>query len=123
MFSLRNAARCKAIFAVTLFVTAPSTSVAETAPDTGRLAAHLKAIRGKRALTAAEYRDLQAEYMDWIDARVKAGVSLEKMNAELGAEALFYRWSDSANDLADEYSKSRCDGSAARCRAAPRASR
>jgi hypothetical protein len=107
MFSLRNAARCKAICAVTLLVTAASSSLAETAPDTTDLAAHLQTVRGKKAVAAEEYRGLQTEYLDWIDARVKAGVSIQKMNAELRVAAVFYRWVDSANDLADEYSRSR----------------
>lgn len=38
---------------------------------------------------------------------MKAGASIEKMNTELRAAALFYRWVDPANELADEYSRSR----------------
>ncbi len=69
MFSVRNAARCKAIYAVTLYVAASSSSLAEAMSDTTHLAAHLKAVRGKKTLAAQEYRGLQAEYVDWIDAR------------------------------------------------------
>jgi hypothetical protein len=96
-----------AIYAVTLFIAAALSPPAETATDTTHLAAHLKAVRGKKALAAEEYRGLQTEYMNWIDTRVKTGISIEDMNAELRAEALFYRWVDSANELADEDARSR----------------
>jgi hypothetical protein len=107
MFSLWNAAHCKAILAVSLFVTVASSTLGETVPDTTNLAVHLQAVRGKKTLDAAEYRSLQTEYMEWIDARVKAGVSIEKMNAELREASLFYHWVDSADEIADEYSRSR----------------
>jgi hypothetical protein len=107
MFILRNAAHCKAILVVSLFVTTVSSALAETAPDTTLLAAGLKSVRGKKALTVEEYRNLQMEYVDWIDARVKAGVSIEKMNAELREADLFYHWIDSADRMADETSQSR----------------
>lgn len=45
--------------------------------------------------------------MDWIDARLKAGAAIEKMNAELREADLFWRWIDSADKMADEYSESR----------------
>jgi hypothetical protein len=106
MFSLRNAAGRKPVFAITLFVVA-TTSLAKTAPDTARLSADLQAVRGKKALDAEEYRSLQTEYLNWIDARVKAGVSIEKMNAELREAALFYHWIDSADGMLDESFESR----------------
>jgi hypothetical protein len=107
MFSLRNAAQCKAILEVTLFLMVASSTLAETLPDTTHLTDHLNALRGKKALTAEEYRSLQTEYMDWIDARVRAGVSIEIMNAELREADLFYHWIDSADRIADESSQSR----------------
>jgi len=60
--------------------------------DTAHLAAHLKAMRGRKQLSSGEYKAIQAEYLAWIDVRVKAGSNPDSMNAELKAAGLFPRW-------------------------------
>jgi hypothetical protein len=54
--------------------------------DTVRLTAHLKALRGIDFLTAKQYRAVQEELLQWVDARVVAGETVEGMNRELKAE-------------------------------------
>jgi hypothetical protein len=50
--------------------------------DTARLAARLASLRGSE-LTAAEFAPLQAEYLAWIDVRVRARATLKTINEEL----------------------------------------
>jgi hypothetical protein len=88
-----------ALFAALL---AATVSHSQPAAGTRRLAAHLKGLRGRKSLTAAEYRALQSEYLDWIDARVKAGISVAAINSQLRAAGLLFHWSNSA----EEYSRS-----------------
>jgi hypothetical protein len=57
--------------------------------DTAGLAAQLRAVRGKKWLTVAEYARLQTQYLGWIDARVQAARTIESMNRELRAAGLF----------------------------------
>jgi hypothetical protein len=65
------------------------TAEAEAEPvDTARLAAELKAVRGKQWL-AAEYAGIQTHYLEWIDARLRAGQAVQSMNRELKAAGLF----------------------------------
>jgi hypothetical protein len=66
--------------------------------DTARLAAHLKAVRKYGRLTASAYGKAQAEYLDWIDARMKDGASVEAINAELKAARLLGNWPDTIED-------------------------
>ena len=56
--------------------------------DTVRLSAHLKTLRGLKAMPAAQFDKIQAEYMDWIDRRMTAGIDLEKINRELASARL-----------------------------------
>jgi len=68
-----------------------SCAVAAPREDTASLAAHLKAERRNGWLPAAVYSTLQTEYLNWIDARISAGDSVEGMNRELRASGLFPR--------------------------------
>jgi hypothetical protein len=57
--------------------------------DTARLVSHLAPLRGGE-FTAAEFVPIQAEYLAWIDSRVRARGTLEQINEELrGAKLLF----------------------------------
>ncbi len=58
-------------------------AVAAPPPDTKALAARFNALRGKMWLSIAEYRLIQREYLDWIDARVRSGANWQRMNREL----------------------------------------
>ena len=53
----------------------------------------------EKALTVEEHRSPQPQYMDWIDARLKAGAAIEKMHAELREADLFHHWIDSADKM------------------------
>ena len=75
----------RAIVGVAVWLTAATAAV-----DTPRLTAELKAVRGKEWLTV-EYARLQNYYLDWIDARVRAGETVGTMNQELKAAGLFPR--------------------------------
>lgn len=70
-----------------------------SSPDTTRLAKHLQSVRGYMWLPAKDYRRLQTESVAWIDARVKAGESLEDMNRELGSAGLLPNWPDSVYEM------------------------
>ncbi len=72
-------------------------AVPDSRQDTALLAQHLRAIRGVLTIPEASYRSLQAEYLAWIDARVKAAESTEAMNQELRAAGLF----DALDDTVD----------------------
>lgn len=72
---------------------------ASSPQDTAHLAAHLRAVRGNKWLPPDEYKDLRAEYLAWMDARVKASQGIERMNQELKSAGLFANWSDSLNEM------------------------
>jgi len=95
--------RWNSLRAWALVVVAMPGTIPETREDTARLAARLGAVRGRLVMSGPDYRRLQAEYLDWIDARLKAGYTTEAMNAELKAAGLFIaQW----GDVADEMDKS-----------------
>jgi hypothetical protein len=49
-------------------------------------------------MPASEYKPIQREYLSWITVRLKAGVSLDAMNAELKAANLFLESPSNPND-------------------------
>src|SRR5215467_10233070 len=64
-------------------------ALAQLQPDTLAFAQHIMRYRTPdRELTAAEVKSIQAEYLDWLDARVTAGISIEQMNIELNSGKL-----------------------------------
>ncbi|SPE34244.1 hypothetical protein SBA3_2120021 [Candidatus Sulfopaludibacter sp. SbA3] len=66
--------------------------------DANRLAADLQALRGTERLSDAQYKRIQTEYLEWIDARVGAGKTVDTMNTELRAQGLFSDWKDSVDE-------------------------
>jgi hypothetical protein len=72
-----------------LLVVAGSVTAA-TNPDTAKLAAHLKSLRGHTQLSGEEYQSLRKEYLAWIDLRVRAGWSPETFNQELKNNGLLH---------------------------------
>ena len=70
--------------------------LAANASDTPRLALHLRAVRTWKALPPQEHSRIQAEYLAWIDARVKAHESLKDMTAELRAAGILAEHSSDA---------------------------
>ena len=68
--------------------------------DTVRLSAHLKTLRGLKAMPAAQFDKIQAEYMDWIDRRMTAGIDLEKINRELESARLIPQPINETTDFA-----------------------
>jgi len=56
--------------------------------DTAQLALHLRAVRAYKALPSGYYSPIRAEYLAWIDSRVKARESLADMRAELQAAGI-----------------------------------
>jgi hypothetical protein len=75
---------------------------ADRRADTVQLAKHLEPFRRDQVdgLQREQYRSIQREYLAWVDARVKAGVSAERMNAELKAANLL---SDGPQDFDRTY--------------------
>jgi len=71
--------------------------------DTASLATALKAVRGRDWIHAAEYKKLQAQYFSWIDARLKAGKSLDEMNAELREAHLLFEPNDTLRDISRSF--------------------
>lgn len=73
--------------------------------DTLRLAGHLAKLREHVVLELPpeEFKALQSEFLTWIDSRVKAGTSIDNMNAELGAAKLL---SDGPQTIDDQFDKS-----------------
>jgi hypothetical protein len=92
--------RQKSLLSAVLLLLIVSRASAAPREDTERLATHLKSARGKHWLSTTEYKRLQHEYLDWIDARMEAGVTTEVMNKELKAARLFPPWTNPN----DEYS-------------------
>lgn len=64
---------------------------ADLRPDTAALLTHLGQFRGQVGyeLTGEEYKVVQGEYSAWVDARVRSGASVDRMNDELRAAGLF----------------------------------
>lgn len=83
--------RQNSLWAIGLLPVILSCSVASPPSDTGHLAAHLNAVRDRKWLPDDEYRNIQKEYLAWIDSRVKAGISAQSMNRELRSVGLFPR--------------------------------
>ncbi len=71
--------------------------------DTARLAAQVRAVRGRNWLKAAEYAPLKAQFLEWIDARVLAGRTIESMNRELKAAGLLLEPPKSADPYSTDY--------------------
>jgi hypothetical protein len=65
--------------------------------DTARLLAHAKKLRDVRQLSGAQYREFHAGYLEWIDARIRAGDDASKINAELVAAGLLQTSDDFSN--------------------------
>jgi hypothetical protein len=61
---------------------------AATAPDTEKLAAHLKSLRGHSQLSAEEYQNLRKEYLTWLDLRIRSGWNANQLNWDLGNAGL-----------------------------------
>lgn len=67
-------------------------TLAQPQPDTLRFADYMANYRTPgRELTAPEVKSIQTEYLDWLNARVIAGSTIELMNAELAAADLVDR--------------------------------
>jgi hypothetical protein len=62
-------------------------AVAEV-PDTARLRAALRDIRGRLWVEYVDFDDVQSIYLEWIDARAARGESIDNMNAELKSAGL-----------------------------------
>jgi hypothetical protein len=73
--------------AFNLFVVLPSFGSA-TSQDTAHLVEVLANQRGKESVTPEAYKVLQAEYLRWLDARVKNGNTPKEMNGELSSAGL-----------------------------------
>jgi hypothetical protein len=58
-------------------------------PDTQALAAKLVSVRSYKVLPAANFLEIQNAAISWIDTRLRAGVPVEAMNAELRLGGLF----------------------------------
>jgi hypothetical protein len=71
--------------------------------DTAHLAAQVRAVRGRDWLKSAEYAPLKAQFLEWIDARVLAGRTIESMNRELKAAGLLLDPPKSADQYSTEY--------------------
>ena len=95
--------RTNLLWATTLLLVVSTCPVSATSVDTARLAAHLKTIRGKMWLSAAEYQRVQTDYLNWIDARIKAGGDTASMNRELAAAGLLPRWQDTPDEMLNSH--------------------
>ena len=73
-------------------------------PDTAQLAAHLKGFRRYKLyeLSADEFRSIQAEYLAWLDSRMKNGASPAIMNDELQAANLLSNGPENVDDMFDK---------------------
>lgn len=69
------------------------------------MASHLKRVRSSPILllSTAEYRSIQSEYLNWIDARVRTGVDVEKMNRELDDAGVFSAGADNVESFEKSY--------------------
>jgi hypothetical protein len=73
-------------------------------PDTAQLARHLRAVRTWKVIPPQSYEPIQAEYLAWIDARVKAHESIKDMAAELQAAGILAKHpSDPSADMDRSY--------------------
>ncbi len=86
-------------WSVVLSLAVVSYAVASVPEDTARLAARLKTLRGKLWLSTHQYTSLQAEYLAWIDSRVKAGGTSDGMNRELRAAGLLPQWGNDDDEM------------------------
>lgn len=75
-----------------LLLVAAGSVTAATNPDTEKLAAHLRSLRGHAQLPVEEYRSLRREYLAWIDVRVRANWTAENFNQELKNNGLLFEW-------------------------------
>jgi len=72
---------------LTVFYALPA--LAQPQPDTLAFAQHMAPYRTPgRELTAPEVKSIQTEYLAWLNARVIAGHTIDRMNAELAAAEL-----------------------------------
>jgi len=85
--------------AAALLLAAFSLAAASGREDTARLAARLMAARAKMLLSAAESQSIQAALLEWIDARMKAGDTVQSMNRELSAAGLLATWPDTLDQM------------------------
>lgn len=85
---------------------AASLGLAVAAPvqkDTAALANHSKGLRAQPALTSSQHAQIRAEYLNWIDTRMKAGVSANAMNRELNAAGLVKEGPNEVNEFFENY--------------------
>lgn len=68
--------------------------------DTARLAAHLAVMRGGE-FTEVEFRPIQAEYLTWIDSRVRARATVQMINEELLDAKLLVKEPETFRDYYD----------------------
>ncbi|MGC2658873.1 MAG: hypothetical protein WA324_13025 [Bryobacteraceae bacterium] len=76
----------------------------DIAPDTARLAAHLERFRHHTIyeLSATEDKAIQHQYLNWINSRLKTGLSVARMNGELDAAKLLSNGPESVSEMFDK---------------------
>jgi hypothetical protein len=74
--------------AALLAVLCPLPGAEAIKPDTARMSSHFAGVRGQNVLTQSQFDRLQAEYLAWIDVRMRARVSIQEMNRELDAAGM-----------------------------------
>lgn len=84
---------------ISIAVTLGIAVAASVQNDTAALAKRTDALRSQMTLTITQHEQIRAEYLNWIDKRIKAGVSADAMNRELKAAGLV---KEGPNDV-DEY--------------------